>query len=90
VSVRVRHNWFYSARVFLMALGLGERLAALSNSGEEIAGTRSFTHLLRREALHQLIDPLGWAALVSGSEQRTDRSANCTTSERTKFATRLS
>jgi len=53
----VRHNWFYSARVVLMALGLGgERLAALSNSGEEMA----YRHwVLPSTELDQLIDPLG-------------------------------
>ncbi|MDJ1178896.1 class I SAM-dependent methyltransferase [Roseofilum sp. BLCC_M91] len=40
--------------LFLMALGLGDRLAALSES------SLSITQLLsRRDALHQLIDPLG-------------------------------
>ncbi|MGB3694238.1 MAG: class I SAM-dependent methyltransferase [Spirulinaceae cyanobacterium] len=40
--------------MFLMALGLGERLQALSN------GTFNFQEVLqRRDALHQLIDPTG-------------------------------
>lgn len=50
---------FTQQGLFLMALGLGERLAALSTSGD-IIQTQGLTYLLRRrEALHQLIDPLG-------------------------------
>lgn len=46
---------FTQQGLFLMALGLGTRIAALSTSGD-----RSIQQLLqRREALHQLIDPLG-------------------------------
>ncbi len=46
---------FTQQGLFLMALGLGSRIAALSTSGD-----RSIQQVLqRREALHQLIDPLG-------------------------------
>ena len=52
--------------LFLMALGLGDRIAALSNTpepaGAESAGARTSTLqmvLRRREALHQLISPMG-------------------------------
>lgn len=50
------HNiGFTEQGLFLMALGLGDRIAALSTSSD-----RSIQQLLqRREALHQLIDPLG-------------------------------
>ena len=50
------HNiGFTEQGLFLMALGLGDRIAALSTSGHQ-----SIQQLLqRREALHQLIDPLG-------------------------------
>ena len=51
---------FTQQGLFLMALGLGERIAALSTSGQAIVEAQGLTHLLRRrEALHQLIDPLG-------------------------------
>ncbi|MDJ1169210.1 class I SAM-dependent methyltransferase [Roseofilum sp. BLCC_M154] len=45
---------FTEQGLFLMALGLGDRLAALSESSLSI--TQLFS---RRDALHQLIDPLG-------------------------------
>lgn len=50
--------------LFLMALGLGNRLAAISNSSEDIQSI-----LTRRQNLHQLIDPMGlgkfWVLLQS-------------------------
>ncbi len=50
---------FTQQALFLMALGLGDRIAALSTggSGMEAQGLESL--LRRREALHQLIYPLG-------------------------------
>jgi SAM-dependent MidA family methyltransferase len=46
---------FTQQGLFLMALGLGDRIAAIStNPGLDIA-----TALQRREVLHQLIDPMG-------------------------------
>ena len=45
---------FTQQGLFLMALGLGERLAALSTSGQGLTPL-----LQQREALHQLIDPMG-------------------------------
>jgi SAM-dependent MidA family methyltransferase len=45
---------FTEQGLFLMALGLGDRLAALSESSLSV--TQLFS---RRDALHQLIDPLG-------------------------------
>lgn len=54
------HLGFTQQGLFLMALGLGDRLAALSTSGQEIVATQGLAPLLRRrEALHQLIDPMG-------------------------------
>ena len=51
---------FTKQGLFLMALGLGDRIAALSTSSEAIVEAQGLTHLLRRrEALHQLIEPLG-------------------------------
>ncbi|MEG4029592.1 MULTISPECIES: class I SAM-dependent methyltransferase [unclassified Microcoleus] len=43
--------------LFLMALGLGDRLASLSTNDAEVWDVATF--LRRREALHQLIDPMG-------------------------------
>jgi SAM-dependent MidA family methyltransferase len=45
---------FIQQGMFLMALGLGERIAAISSSGGDIQ-----TLLRRRQNLHQLIDPMG-------------------------------
>ena len=51
---------FTQQGLFLMALGIGERISALSMNSEAIVEVQGLTHLLRRrEALHQLIDPLG-------------------------------
>jgi SAM-dependent MidA family methyltransferase len=55
---------FTQQGLFLMALGLGKRLAALSTSGQGLAPL-----IQRREALHQLIDPMGlggFGVLVQG------------------------
>ncbi|MDF0552920.1 class I SAM-dependent methyltransferase [Kamptonema sp. UHCC 0994] len=43
--------------LFLMALGLGDRIAALSSNDAQVLDLAAF--LRRREALHQLIDPMG-------------------------------
>lgn len=43
--------------LFLMALGLGDRIAALSTKDAQVLDLATF--LKRREALHQLIDPTG-------------------------------
>ena len=45
---------FTKQGMFLMALGLGERIAAISSSSGEIQSL-----LQRRQNLHQLIDPMG-------------------------------
>jgi SAM-dependent MidA family methyltransferase len=45
---------FIQQGMFLMALGLGERIAAISNSNGDIQAL-----LRRRQNLHQLIDPMG-------------------------------
>lgn len=43
-----------------MALGLGDRIAALSTHGQAMVEEQGLASLLRRrQALHQLIDPLG-------------------------------
>jgi SAM-dependent MidA family methyltransferase len=49
--------------LFLMALGLGDRISALSagnKQGQAIAGAQDLIRIMRRrDALHQLIDPTG-------------------------------
>ena len=45
---------FIQQGMFLMALGLGERIAAISNSSSDLQSL-----LRRRQNLHQLIDPMG-------------------------------
>ncbi|MEQ9552741.1 MAG: class I SAM-dependent methyltransferase [Coleofasciculus sp. G3-WIS-01] len=49
--------------LFLMALGLGDRISALSagnQQGQAIAGAQDVIRIMRRrDALHQLIDPTG-------------------------------
>jgi SAM-dependent MidA family methyltransferase len=45
---------FIQQGMFLMALGLGDRIAAISTSGGDIQSL-----LYRRQHLHQLIDPMG-------------------------------
>lgn len=60
--------------LFLMALGLGDRISALSASesrqGHAIAGAQDVIRIMRRrDALHQLIDPTGlggFTVLVQG------------------------
>ncbi|MEG4168536.1 MULTISPECIES: class I SAM-dependent methyltransferase [unclassified Microcoleus] len=48
---------FTQQALFLMALGLGDRIASLSTNHAEVLDVATF--LRRREALHQLIDPMG-------------------------------
>ena len=48
---------FTQQALFLMALGLGDRIASLSANDAEVFDLETF--LRRREALHQLIDPMG-------------------------------
>jgi SAM-dependent MidA family methyltransferase len=55
---------FTQQGLFLMALGLGDRIAALSSAdtarGQEIAGAKDLVAIMqRRQALHQLFDPMG-------------------------------
>lgn len=51
---------FTQQQLFLMALGLGKRIAALSTDGEAIVEAQGLGVLLqRRQTLHQLIDPMG-------------------------------
>lgn len=51
---------FTQQGLFLMALGLGERIIALSTNGQAIVEAQGLSVLLqRREALHQLISPMG-------------------------------
>ncbi|HEY9727480.1 MAG TPA: SAM-dependent methyltransferase [Chroococcales cyanobacterium] len=55
---------FTQQGLFLMALGLGDRIAALSSAdtarGQEIAGAKNLVAIMqRRQALHQLLDPMG-------------------------------
>jgi SAM-dependent MidA family methyltransferase len=55
---------FTQQGLFLMALGLGDRISALSSAdntrGQAIAsGQDVITIMRRRDALHQLIDPMG-------------------------------
>lgn len=53
-----RVGWTQQA-LFLMALGLGERMAALSFPDPESPPLDFETVLRRRDAFHQLIDPMG-------------------------------
>ncbi|MEG5047188.1 class I SAM-dependent methyltransferase [Microcoleus sp. B4-C1] len=48
---------FTQQALFLMALGLGDRIASLSTNDAEVLDVATF--LRRREALHELIDPMG-------------------------------
>ncbi|MEG5174127.1 class I SAM-dependent methyltransferase [Microcoleus sp. B3-D7] len=48
---------FTQQALFLMALGLGDRIASLSTKDAEVLDLATF--LRRREALHQWIDPMG-------------------------------
>jgi SAM-dependent MidA family methyltransferase len=48
---------FTQQALFLMVLGLGDRIASLSTNDAEALDLATF--LRRREALHQLIDPMG-------------------------------
>ncbi len=50
---------FTQQALFLMALGLGDRIAALSTGGSVMEAQGLESLLRRREALHQLIYPLG-------------------------------
>lgn len=57
----LRQVGFTKQGLFLMALGLGERISALSaNSGNRIAKGQDIINIMRRrDVLHQLIDPMG-------------------------------
>ncbi len=60
----LRQVGFTQQGLFLMALGLGDRIAALSYPdnarGQAIAGTQDVVTIMqRREALHQLMNPMG-------------------------------
>ncbi len=60
----LRKLGFTQQGLFLMALGLGDRLTALSSTdnarGQAIAGAKDvMTIMRRREALHQLMNPMG-------------------------------
>jgi SAM-dependent MidA family methyltransferase len=60
----LRKVGFTQQGLFLMALGLGDRIAALSYTnnarGQAIAGAQDvMTIMQRREALHQLMNPMG-------------------------------
>ncbi len=61
--------------LFLMALGLGERLAALSSQNKPLSQV-----LNRREALHQLISPTGlgsFGVLVQSKELTAKQALQC-------------
>ncbi|MCP2729589.1 class I SAM-dependent methyltransferase, partial [Limnofasciculus baicalensis] len=57
----LRQVGFTKQGLFLMALGLGDRISALSaNSGNRIAKGKDILNIMRRrDVLHQLIDPMG-------------------------------
>lgn len=60
----LRKVGFTQQGLFLMALGLGDRIAALSSPGDDrgqaIAGAQEvMTIMRRREVLHQLMNPMG-------------------------------
>lgn len=66
--------------LFLMALGLGDRLSALSagnQQGQAIAGAQDLIRIMhRRDALHQLIDPTGlggFMVLVQSKEMSLEK-----------------
>jgi SAM-dependent MidA family methyltransferase len=64
---------FTQQALFLMALGLGDRIASLSANDAEVFDLATF--LRRREALHQLIDPMGlggFGVLVQSKGFRED------------------
>ena len=51
---------FTQQGLFLMALGMGDRLSALSNPSEQIASGQNIQQIMmRRDALQQLISPMG-------------------------------
>ncbi|MBW4660018.1 MAG: class I SAM-dependent methyltransferase [Drouetiella hepatica Uher 2000/2452] len=50
---------FTQQGLFLMALGLGDRIAGLSETGERSEGISLQDILRRRESLHALINPMG-------------------------------
>jgi SAM-dependent MidA family methyltransferase len=52
--IGLQTSGFTQQGIFLMALGLGERIAAISSSGGDIQSL-----LQRRQNLHQLIEPMG-------------------------------
>ena len=61
---------FVQQGMFLMALGLGERIATISTSGGDIQSL-----LRRRQNLHQLIDPMGlgkFGVLIQSQGLTTD------------------
>ena len=55
----LHHVGFTQQGLFLMALGLGDRIAALSTDSQELVLEGLGSLLRRREALHQLINPMG-------------------------------
>ena len=61
---------FTQQGLFLMALGLGDRLSALSNPSDQIATGQNIQQIMmRRDALQQLISPMGlgnFGVLIQG------------------------
>ena len=51
---------FTQQGLFLMALGMGDRLSALSDPSEQVASSQNIQRIMmRRDALQQLISPMG-------------------------------
>jgi SAM-dependent MidA family methyltransferase len=67
---------FVEQGLFLMALGLGDRIAALSQDADEITPTEIQQRLRRRQFLHTLIDPFGlgnFGVLIQGKGLTLDQ-----------------
>ena len=59
-AIGLQKTGFTQQGLFLMALGMGDRLSALSNPSEQIATGQNIQQIMmRRDALQQLISPMG-------------------------------
>jgi len=74
-AVGLKSLGFIQQGLFLMALGMGDRIAALSHSSLDESFTLADL-LARREALHGLIDPMGmgnFGVLLQGKKLETNQ-----------------
>ncbi len=70
------HEGFTPQALFLMALGLGDRLAALGRGSQPASGADILRVMQRREVLHDLLDPQGlggFGVLVQSKGLPSDR-----------------